>query len=603
MSSLAPQHVERLASVVRERDAERALLELHLDDAADVRLVVGDEDVAAFPWRQRVGTPPVRPARQCARRFRRSSKSREPTFGIGCGEHEQHRFRRQHRDDGEAARVLEDHRGQRSRARCRGPNSSAALTMDGHQRRQSRHRCSGTDWPSMTDRHGPARPLLRRPVALADGADEVANGGIATLQVKVVAKHNVEGAKSSDANRLNCDRARAVFYRRRATSRTPWRSHDRQNARAGPLSLCRGRRVSATSDSQHRPPTTDVAEDTLIVFAVAGHAAQRAHRARLVHTAALRVGDGNALTSTSRSTRRAGRVVLYPVAADRRRRRRRPRPAEGGRRRSSRSPRHRRRATQDTVAIVAERRRASSIGARPQLVHGRLLSGTRFIYAKFTCRLGMSSGFATARFRIAVIEPELRVPAPSRTGFRRLSCTTCACFGSSSTRFARARAGGGSSDTLGPLVDRAQALDAERRALIQAVEERKAARNANQPGSRAPKESAARAPTTSSRRHARWAKRSRGSRKSCADLEAKLDAHSARAARTSPLPDVPAGGEEYNRRLRAWGTPREEAGLRTALGDWRRRSGMLDFARGTKISGLGFIVFRGQGRAARARRS
>ena len=42
---LALEHVERLAAVVRERDAKRALLELHLDDAADVRLVVGDEHV------------------------------------------------------------------------------------------------------------------------------------------------------------------------------------------------------------------------------------------------------------------------------------------------------------------------------------------------------------------------------------------------------------------------------------------------------------------------------------------------------------------------------------------------------------------------------
>ena len=46
MSRLALERVERLAAVVGERDAERALLELHLDDAPDVRLVVGDEHVA-----------------------------------------------------------------------------------------------------------------------------------------------------------------------------------------------------------------------------------------------------------------------------------------------------------------------------------------------------------------------------------------------------------------------------------------------------------------------------------------------------------------------------------------------------------------------------
>ena len=40
---LALQRLERLATVVRERDAKRALLELHLDDATDMRLVVCDE--------------------------------------------------------------------------------------------------------------------------------------------------------------------------------------------------------------------------------------------------------------------------------------------------------------------------------------------------------------------------------------------------------------------------------------------------------------------------------------------------------------------------------------------------------------------------------
>ncbi len=45
MSRLALEHLQRFAAVVGERDAKRALLELHLDDAPDVRLVVGDEHV------------------------------------------------------------------------------------------------------------------------------------------------------------------------------------------------------------------------------------------------------------------------------------------------------------------------------------------------------------------------------------------------------------------------------------------------------------------------------------------------------------------------------------------------------------------------------
>ena len=47
---LALEHLERFASVIRERDAKRSLLELHLDDAADVRLVIGDEHVVRRRW-------------------------------------------------------------------------------------------------------------------------------------------------------------------------------------------------------------------------------------------------------------------------------------------------------------------------------------------------------------------------------------------------------------------------------------------------------------------------------------------------------------------------------------------------------------------------
>jgi len=37
--------IERLLSIVRDTDFERTLLELHLDDATDVRLIIGDQDV------------------------------------------------------------------------------------------------------------------------------------------------------------------------------------------------------------------------------------------------------------------------------------------------------------------------------------------------------------------------------------------------------------------------------------------------------------------------------------------------------------------------------------------------------------------------------
>src|SRR6202011_4938405 len=57
------------------------------------------------------------------------------------------------------------------------------------------------------------------------------------------------------------------------------------------------------------------------------------------------------------------------------------------------------------------------------------------------------------------------------------------------------------------------------------------------------------------------------------------------------LDQVPAGGEESNQVIRTWGAPREGA---RALPHWEIGSklGLIDFERGAKISGSGFIVFR-----------
>ena len=44
------QRVHGLAPVVRERDPKGALLEFHLDDAANVGLVVSDKDVPRRGW-------------------------------------------------------------------------------------------------------------------------------------------------------------------------------------------------------------------------------------------------------------------------------------------------------------------------------------------------------------------------------------------------------------------------------------------------------------------------------------------------------------------------------------------------------------------------
>ena len=150
----------------------------------------------------------------------------------------------------------------------------------------------------------------------------------------------------------------------------------------------------------------------------------------------------------------------------------------------------------------------------------------------------------------------------------------------------------GKLETLGPLVDRALALDVERRALIQVAEERKAARNS------ASQEVARRKKARESADELIEQTRTLGAE--IARLEAELAETEGKLEQilfelpNTPLPDVPPGGEDDGRVLRSWGTPRADDGLRTHW-DIGAALGMLDFARGAKIAGSGFIVFRGPG--------
>lgn len=150
----------------------------------------------------------------------------------------------------------------------------------------------------------------------------------------------------------------------------------------------------------------------------------------------------------------------------------------------------------------------------------------------------------------------------------------------------------GKLDALAPLIDRGVALDVERRAMIQAVEERKAARN------------------TASQEVARLKRnkenaddliaRSRALGDEIAKLEQELDGVEQQLQRilleipNITLHDVPSGGEEANRVVKEWGTPRREAGLRP---HWEigEQLGILDLARAAKVSGSGFVVYRGLG--------
>ena len=147
-------------------------------------------------------------------------------------------------------------------------------------------------------------------------------------------------------------------------------------------------------------------------------------------------------------------------------------------------------------------------------------------------------------------------------------------------------------DTLGPLVDRALELDVERRTAIQAVEERKAARNlASQEVARR-KRARENADDLIEQTRALGAEIDRLEAE-LKETEAKLESILYELPNT-PLPEVPPGGEDEGVVLRAWGTPREEPGLRFHW-DIGAALGLLDLPRGAKIAGSGFIVFRGQG--------
>ena len=150
----------------------------------------------------------------------------------------------------------------------------------------------------------------------------------------------------------------------------------------------------------------------------------------------------------------------------------------------------------------------------------------------------------------------------------------------------------GKLDALAPILDRLADLDRGRRLTIQGVEERKAARNAiSQEVARRKKGGEDTSDLVA---------RGRALGDEIARLEAGLAAaegtlHSLLMELPNvTLPDVPAGGEEANAVVRSWGTPRDSAGVRPhwELGD---ALGILDLARGAKISGSGFVVLRRNG--------
>jgi len=150
----------------------------------------------------------------------------------------------------------------------------------------------------------------------------------------------------------------------------------------------------------------------------------------------------------------------------------------------------------------------------------------------------------------------------------------------------------GADEGMLQLIDHGESLDRERRTLIQAVEERKAARNAN--SQEVARRKKAKEPSDD------LIARGRELGDEIARLEVELDAAEGRLRSillelpNITLPEVPAGGEECNRIVREWGTPRDTAGVKP---HWEIGAalGIIDLERATKISGSGFVAYRSLG--------
>ncbi|MEO7502455.1 MAG: serine--tRNA ligase [Gemmatimonadaceae bacterium] len=150
----------------------------------------------------------------------------------------------------------------------------------------------------------------------------------------------------------------------------------------------------------------------------------------------------------------------------------------------------------------------------------------------------------------------------------------------------------GKLDALAPIIERAQVIDADRRGMIQAVEERKAARN------RISQEVARRKKAGESADELLGQSRNLGEEiarleNELAALEVDLTAALMEVPNVT-LPEVPEGDETRNSIVSSWGTPKEKG---SASPHWEVGAtlGLMDFERGAKIAGSGFILYRGLG--------
>ena len=147
-------------------------------------------------------------------------------------------------------------------------------------------------------------------------------------------------------------------------------------------------------------------------------------------------------------------------------------------------------------------------------------------------------------------------------------------------------------EVLEPAIDRGHALDGERRTLIAAADERKARRNANA-------QEVAKLKRAGENADALIAQgRALGDEITQLEHELARVEESLRGVLLEipnvTLPQVPAGGEENNVIVREWGTPRAPDGVKPHW-DIGAALGLFDLERASKVSGSGFVFYRGNG--------
>jgi len=142
------------------------------------------------------------------------------------------------------------------------------------------------------------------------------------------------------------------------------------------------------------------------------------------------------------------------------------------------------------------------------------------------------------------------------------------------------------------LLDELEALDMRRRALAGQLDQLKAERNeAAKADGRTIKEKGA-LPADVVAQRKRLGERISALEAELRDVETALEAK-ALYVPNLPLPEVPDGDESHNQVVRTWGDPRPKGGR--PHWDLGQQLGILDLARGAKLSGSGFPVFVGAG--------